>query len=304
MTFDIHARILNNSSENFGYRAIEGVEGIELAQIAIVAVREGSEPEREYICVNCAAVQPTPRQCRLLAAALKPVFTGATVAILKWEGRPGVEDAYLAPGQSGTPTGCAAAFSLYKMCWGWDESPTFAIGVNGEEVVLCVGDAQDGYRSFRHVARLGRKDALNGLANSMLNFFMSRDHDFLGYWAIGRYHRAVGTFPEKKIVVDFLEGVVTPETEIGSEMGSKYAGWYWKMLNSRGIPSAWIRSATVSCTFEVEKPGDPRRRWYGGVGGFYDCVAEVVDRRGKIYRLARDGWSWPHDPTRELRRGI
>ncbi len=302
--FDIQARILNNSSENLGYRVIEGVEGIEIAQIAVVAVREGGEPEREYICVNCASVQPTPRQCWLLTAVLKPVFPGATVAILKWEGRPGAEDVYLAPGQPGTPTGCAAAFSLYKMCWGWDESPTFAIGVNGDEIILCVGKHEDEYRSFRRLPRLGRRDALRGLASSMLNFFMSRDHDFFGYWAIGQYHRAVETFPEKKILVDFQEGIVTPESEIGSKMASRYAGWYWRMLNRRGIPSAWIRSATVTCAFEVEKPGDPRRHWFGGVGGFYDCVAEVVDRRGRIYTLARDGWSWPHDPKREYRRVI
>lgn len=301
---DILAKILTEPGLTLGMRAIDGVLGLESAQVVQVLVREDGQ-ESEYICVNCAAVQPTPRQCRLLTAALKPVFPGATVAILKWEGKPGAEDVYLAPGQPGTPTGCAAAFSAYKMSWGWDESPTFAIRVNGEEIVLSVEWFDGEWRPFRKPARRHhRRTALMGLTAWMRDTFMSRNNDFEGYWVPGQLYRAVENFPEKKFVVDFLDGAFAPDTDITQKISRKYPDFLWRMLNRQGIPAVWIQSATVTCVFGVEKPGDDRKDWSGGPGGFYDCVAEIVDNRGRAYRMAREGWCWPHDPKREYRRVV
>ncbi len=300
---NILAKILTEPGITLGMRVIDGVPGIESAQIVQGLVREDGQ-EREYLCVNCTSGAPTPRQCRFLTFVLNKEFPSATVAIQLWPGRPGEESVLVAPGQPGTATGCAAAFSAYKIEWGWDESPTMAIRVNADEIVLSVERFDGEWRPFRKPARRHhRRTALTGLTAWMRDTFMSRNNDFDGYWVPGQLYRAVEGFPEKKIVVDFLDGEFAPDTDIAQKIGRKYADLLWRMLNRQGIPSVWIRSATVTCVFGVEKPGDNRKDWFGGHGGFYDCVAEIVDNRGRAYRMARDGWCWPHDPGREHRRG-
>jgi hypothetical protein len=147
---NILAKILSEPGSTLGIRTIDGVPGIESAQVVLALVREDGQ-EREYLCVNCYPVQPSPEQCRLLTTSLRQVSPLATIAVQLTDDGEGRVTLSVESGQPGTATGCAAAFAVYKVSWGWDESPMMTIQVNADEIKLSVEGFNGEEWSFRNI---------------------------------------------------------------------------------------------------------------------------------------------------------
>lgn len=146
----ILTKILVESGNISAVHSIDGVPGLESAQLVQVSVLEDAL-DQQYLCVNCHPVQPSPEQCQSLVSFLRQSFPLPTIGIQLADGGDGRVTLSVEPGQPGTATGCAAAFAVYKVAWGWDESPTMAIQVNGDEIRLSVEGFDGEHWSFRKI---------------------------------------------------------------------------------------------------------------------------------------------------------
>src|SRR5581483_2478001 len=72
------------------------------------------------------------------------------------------------------------------------------------------------------VPKMARRRNLNGLATVVLSSFLSRNNDVEGYWAFGKLYLNALQYRQRKVVIDFLSGTLSPPGEQFASMIKYY----------------------------------------------------------------------------------
>jgi uncharacterized protein len=113
-------------------------------QVVEAIVRVGEREER-HVVVNSYPIALDPAGREQVARAITAQDGSQTVSFLQENG-PGYVRVASAGAQCLSATDVAAATASYMICWGWDESSSIVVNVNGCNVTMVVGpEAGDGW---------------------------------------------------------------------------------------------------------------------------------------------------------------
>jgi hypothetical protein len=140
-----------------------------------------------------------------------------------------------------------------------------------------------------------------GVAFNLAQFCISRNNDYIGYWAIGQIYSFALEQGVKEVVFDVLRQEVKPETHQFSKLNLLYIELIEKMANCSGARFDRLTEAVVTFKFDVEY--QRKYHWFGrALGNPFLCVVELTSDLGKTYRAELGCNIRLHDPSREYRR--
>lgn len=138
---------------------------------------------------------------------------------------------------------------------------------------------------------MSRTGRLKGLADSLADQFVSRNHD-RGGWAVGVLYRQCARTGGAEIQVDLLSGTSRPRTRAGQRSSQEYAFKLREYGKVFGVPSDSIKAARVLLRFDEETRAHARTDRLTGGDPF--CVAITIeDLQGRRAESMRAGWCWP-----------
>lgn len=132
---------------------------------------------------------------------------------------------------------------------------------------------------------------LKNVAAGLIESFISRNNDFIGYWALGVLYAetlALG----KQMDIDLLAAAAHPDTPAGSETARVWSDYLRNALHRHGGVMQDLDTATVSIAFGLSALPQPRHQLCGGHP--FSCSVRLVSRRGD--EIVRDalGFCFPH----------
>jgi len=119
-----------------GVRTFKIADGSISIQVIEAVVRVGEREER-HVVVNSYPIPLDLSSREYIISVIIAHVGSQTVSFLQEDG-PGY--AWVAPAceQSLSAIGVAAAVACYKVCWGWDESSSIVVNLNGRSVTMVV----------------------------------------------------------------------------------------------------------------------------------------------------------------------
>jgi len=141
--------------------------------------------------------------------------------------------------------------------------------------------------------------ALKGIANGLVETFVSRNNDVSGYWGIGQIQRELEGHPDAVVELDLLHGKATPDGPIARELVACYSTYLSESLARDGFNPSAVTTAKVLVEFGSAEGA--RTADYGSTWSAFSCKAVLESRSGKVFSAVRAGSSRPHDSKRELR---
>ena len=130
---------------------------------------------------------------------------------------------------------------------------------------------------------------------------MSRNNDYVGYWAIGLlYGRALEGSSNK---VSFnLVGVGDEVQDLALELAlrNKYREMLTNLMSRSSLPVSWIKAANITIEFEY---ADEVGRVLARLERPYLAQLLITTDSGKNLSVKHIGACWPHEPRREYRSG-
>ena len=133
---------------------------------------------------------------------------------------------------------------------------------------------------------------LKHAAAGLLDSFMSRNNDFIGYWAPGVLYaetRARG----KQLELDLLAAAAHPATPAATGAACVWAGFLRDALARHGGAVQDLASATLSMRFDL--PSMPRPLYLMHAGDAFSCSLRLVSRSGDVVVREAMGYCFPHD---------
>ena len=142
--------------------------------------------------------------------------------------------------------------------------------------------------------------ALKGIANGLVETFVSRNNDVFGYWGIGQIQREMEGHPHSVIELDLLHGQAVPEGPIARKLVAHYSEYLFACLARDGFAISKVTTAKVLIEFgafgEAKAPD-----LFSTIGQPFNCKAILGSQSGKTFSAVRGGLSRPHNPAIELR---
>jgi hypothetical protein len=127
-----------------GVRTFKIADGSISIQVMEAIVRVGEREER-HVVVNSYPIPPDSASREYIIRVIIAQVGSQMVSFLQEDG-PGYARVAPAGEQSLSAIGVAAAVTCYKVSWGWDESPSIVVNVNGRRVTMVVSqEAGDGW---------------------------------------------------------------------------------------------------------------------------------------------------------------
>jgi uncharacterized protein len=165
-------RIITDSP---GLRIVKIADGSISAQVIEAIVRVGEREER-HVVVNPYPIALDSASQKYIAREITAEFGSQTISFLQENG-PGYARIASAGGQCLSAIGVASAVACYMTCWGWDESPSIVVSVNGRSVTMVVGqstgdgwlqlqgsEAPSAFAPVTNLERIVSIDTLRGVA--------------------------------------------------------------------------------------------------------------------------------------------
>jgi hypothetical protein len=139
---------------------------------------------------------------------------------------------------------------------------------------------------------------LKCVANGLLGSFVSRNNDYVGYWALGLLYRRALERHERAYSLAILGAESEPNDSLSKALSAKYRGLLVHLTSHRGIPIEWIGSAILGIEFE-----HPSSSAYvvARVAKPYLAHLKMNTAFGKRVSVERSGFCWPHNPNVESR---
>lgn len=138
-----------------------------------------------------------------------------------------------------------------------------------------------------------RSRDLQGIANSLVETFISRNNDVSGYWGIGKLYQETIAYSTSKMDLDLLARTAQPGGSIALAVAAHYADYLAFRLDGLVIAAASVSlefGAAPSSVLSVRSTyGDP-----------FTCSVLITSESGRTYAASRAGHCAPHSP-RELR---
>ncbi|MCH2065786.1 MAG: hypothetical protein MK208_01010 [Shimia sp.] len=135
---------------------------------------------------------------------------------------------------------------------------------------------------------MARRREFQGVCNSFLGFFVSRNKDLDGYWALGQYQYSVRKSASRSLWFDFCAPFDISDTSRFARAQRAYQLVFKSQLVARKTPADWCARGGVAVTSVSVRE--------------LLCVVRVTDDLGRTYRMASREFVLPHDPYNELRR--
>ena len=135
---------------------------------------------------------------------------------------------------------------------------------------------------------MGRRNALKGICNDLLDSFVSRYNDLDGYWALGKFQAFLQTTHEEQLQFHLTR-------ENGKESVFQQTLDYYRLsfqrhLKVRNLSDAWVDCAVITVVSQSSSQ--------------LDCVFKIQTDNGREYEAKRVVAVRPHKPERELRRRV
>ncbi|MBU2713187.1 hypothetical protein [Zooshikella harenae] len=151
---------------------------------------------------------------------------------------------------------------------------------------------------------MARRKQLKGVAGNLVQWCLSRNFDYKGYWAVGQLYAYAEENNIDEFVIDLLNNNVSNEAEgvEFSEAIKLMSCVFLRDLNSLKIPDWWIKDVQVIFTFntEYQKRLHLLTSRLGGKPAL--CLAKITTDQGKTYTSERGFNVWVHNPKKEVCR--
>lgn len=134
---------------------------------------------------------------------------------------------------------------------------------------------------------MGRRSALQGVCNDLLDSFISRNNDLNGYWALGKFQAFLTKRSREKLC--FLLVGENSQKSVFPQTLTYYQFALDRHLRQHGIQAAWVNHAIICVN--------------GKSATDLTCSMVVTTDVGRIFGSQRDVFVRPHDPFLELRSG-
>ena len=147
-----------------------------------------------------------------------------------------------------------------------------------------------------------RSKALQSVANTLAQMFVSRNNDAGGYWAIGRLYEQALRRGVPALHFELMPGQPNLSETVDIQIVTAH---YQRLLREqiRATNSDTRQLARCQIVVEFDVPEDwVRRRACHGFGSPVACTVTATLLSGQQYRGAAYCRARPHDPTKESRR--
>ena len=148
---------------------------------------------------------------------------------------------------------------------------------------------------------MARRSEFKGIVRNFAHMLNNRNNDHLGYWATGQLCLLAQKQNISSISINLLEIEHNSEINHLEPFAKSIRKTLINMLNSHKIPSSWLRSATVTFSFN-EQYQNQYHYWRSALGSPYLVTLEITADLGKVYKQTFGGNVNPHDPLKEQRR--
>ncbi|GAA6181371.1 hypothetical protein NBRC116594_28090 [Shimia sp. NS0008-38b] len=135
---------------------------------------------------------------------------------------------------------------------------------------------------------MARRREFQGICNSYLGFFVSRNNDLDGYWALGQYQNAVRKAASHSMWFDFCAPFDAMDTSRFAREQRAYQLVFQSQLAVRKMPEGWCAQGGVAVSSVSVRE--------------LICVVLLIDDLGQTYRASAREFVLPHDPYNEQRR--
>jgi hypothetical protein len=147
---------------------------------------------------------------------------------------------------------------------------------------------------------MARRKELGSIASGIVGSFNSRNNDVDGYWGIGKLYTFVEKSSGKQVVFELLGNSIRPHTHEFDALLAFYREKLLGYLEGHGIPKGWIKSVTISASFEIVF--QPKYHfWRSALGKPCEVKCDIEDDNGRHHIAYAYNNSRPHDPKRETR---
>jgi hypothetical protein len=133
---------------------------------------------------------------------------------------------------------------------------------------------------------------LRHTAAGLLDSFMSRNNDYIGYWAPGVLYTETRAC-DKQVELDLLAAGAHPGTPAATGAARFWAGFLRDALGRHGSAVQDLASATLSMRFDL--PSMPRPLYLMHAGDAFSCSLRLVSRSGDVVVREAMGYCFPHD---------
>ncbi|MEO3879474.1 hypothetical protein [Rheinheimera fenheensis] len=151
---------------------------------------------------------------------------------------------------------------------------------------------------------MARRKQLKGVAGNIVQWCLSRNFDYQGYWAVGQLYAYAQENGTNECVISLVNEHVQSELSgvMFSETIKLLSRILQRDLESLKIPDWWVKDAKVTFTFNTDYQ-KKYHLWACGLGGTPAmCHVEITTDLGKTYTKAGGCNVWVHNPEKESRR--
>lgn len=146
-----------------------------------------------------------------------------------------------------------------------------------------------------------RRKELQGVANSLVGFLLSRSNDLRGYWALGCLCSSVRDLHSKTVEFDLRPGSVPSPSSPWPELAEGYWSLLERFCAGKRLPGSWVTSAVVRFNFDVP-PDSAGRALTIAQGDTCRVSVEILDDRLKCHTASGFVYCRAHNPREETRR--
>lgn len=148
---------------------------------------------------------------------------------------------------------------------------------------------------------MARRKQLRGLAQNLAQWSLSRNFDYVGYWAIGKIYLYCKDHGLSDLTISVLEGGERLGCEELPSLDESFLNILDDYLSSNSMPRSWIMQLRATYKFEQEYQG--KYHYYGSaIGKPFICLIEITTDLGRLYYAETGANCRAHDPRRESRR--
>lgn len=144
-----------------------------------------------------------------------------------------------------------------------------------------------------------RRAELQGVANDFVHWFLSRNNDAGGYWAVGKLRLLCEQNDFKSLNLKIWPLAMHPSAESTSNWAQSYSQVLSAFLAGHRFPKTWLVFGSLA--LEFEPMSGMRAIGSSEAGTRFQLTLELVTDVGKKYIASGVGNCLPHNPNLERR---
>jgi hypothetical protein len=141
-----------------------------------------------------------------------------------------------------------------------------------------------------------------GVANDFVHWFLSRNNDAGGYWAVGKLRLLCEQNDFNSLNLKIWPLTMHPSAEPTSDWAQSYSQVLSAFMVGHRFPKTWLVSGSLA--LEFEPTNGVREIGNSEAGTRFQSTLELVTDIGKKYYASGAGNCLPHNPNIERRRAL